>query len=177
MNGPSRAERRAIELLEDEGIDELPIPVEEIAISLGADISYEPYDGDVSGMLYRTDGKSLIGVNSTHAPTRQRFTVAHEIGHLVLHKGRPMFIDRFARVNWRNGAWDAEEAQANAFAAELLMPRKFVETEVTRVLSRRKSVTPHELAAALAKTFQVSAEAMSYRLENLGVLDPAPLAG
>ena len=43
-------------------INQLPVPVEEIAISLGADITYEPYDGDVSGMLYRSDEDALIGV-------------------------------------------------------------------------------------------------------------------
>jgi Zn-dependent peptidase ImmA (M78 family) len=177
MNHASPAEKRAIAVIEEAGIDELPVPVEEIAISLGAEIVYDAYDGDVSGMLYRADGNALIGVNSKHAPTRQRFTVAHEIGHLVLHKGRPMFIDRFVRVNWRNGASDREEVQANAFAAELLMPRKFVESEVERVLSKRQNATPQQLAADLAKTFHVSAEAMSYRLENLGILDPYALVG
>ena len=132
MNTPSTAEKRAIAVLEEAAIDELPVPVEEIAIGLGADIAYEAYDGEVSGMLYRADGRALIGVNSKHATTRQRFTVAHEIGHLVLHKGRPMFIDRFVRVNWRNGVSDTDEVQANAFAAELLMPRKFVERRSTR---------------------------------------------
>jgi Zn-dependent peptidase ImmA (M78 family) len=177
MNNPTTAEKRAIAVLEDAAINELPVPVEEIAISLGADIAYEAYDGEVSGMLYRADGRALIGVNSTHATTRQRFTVAHEIGHLVLHKGRPMFIDRFVRVNWRNGVSDTEEVQANAFAAELLMPRKFVEREVERVLTKRRNVTPHQLAGELGKTFHVSPEAMSYRLENLGILDPYALVG
>lgn len=177
MNTPSTAEKRAIAVLEEAAIDELPVPVEEIAIGLGADIAYEAYDGEVSGMLYRADGRALIGVNSKHATTRQRFTVAHEIGHLVLHKGRPMFIDRFVRVNWRNGVSDTDEVQANAFAAELLMPRKFVEREVDRVLAKRRNVTPQQLAVELAKTFHVSSEAMSYRLENLGILDPYALVG
>ena len=175
MNSPNRAEQKAIKLLDELGVDELPVPVEEIAISLGAEIDYEPYDGDVSGMLYRTEGHTLIGVNSRHAGTRQRFTIAHEIAHLSMHKGTPMFIDRFVRVNWRDGASNRQEAEANSFAAELLMPRKLVEREIITVLSKSPDVSPHDLAVILAKSFDVSTEAMHYRLANLGVLDPLAL--
>jgi Zn-dependent peptidase ImmA (M78 family) len=175
MNSPNRAEKRAMRLLADVGIKELPVPVEKIARGLGAKLTYDAYDGEVSGMLYRTDGQSLIGVNSRHAQTRQRFTIAHEIGHLVMHPGTPMFVDRFARVNWRNGASNKEEAEANSFAAELLMPRTFVQAEVERVISKVRNATPDQLAAILADRFEVSAEAMRYRLANLGVLDPHAL--
>jgi Zn-dependent peptidase ImmA (M78 family) len=177
MNSPNLAEKRAISLLDEMGINELPVPVEELAISLGAEIAYEAFDGDVSGMLYRSEGHTLIGVNSRHAQTRQRFTIAHECAHLVMHEGTPMFIDRFVRVNWRDGASNQQEAEANSFAAELLMPRRFVEEEVDRVVSKHSKVTPQELAARLAKRFDVSAEAMQYRLANLGVLDPDALVG
>lgn len=167
-----------MEVLNDAGIDMPPVPVEELAISLGADLQYESYEGEVSGMLYRpVEGDPVIGVNSMHPPTRQRFTVAHEIGHLVMHKGQPMFIDRFVRVNWRNGESANDEVEANAFAAELLMPRTFVAREVERVLSKRRNVTAQRLATELASTFDVSAEAMQYRLGNLGVLDPHALVG
>src|SRR5687768_11738442 len=130
MNSPNRFEKRALEVLVDAGVTAPRVPVDAIAFSLDADIQYEAFDGDVSGMLYRYDDHCLIGVNSTHAPTRQRFTIAHEIGHLVMHPGKPMFIDRFVRVNWRNGESDQHEVQANAFAAELLMPRHFVQREL-----------------------------------------------
>lgn len=177
MRGPSPAEKKAIEVLKDAKIDKPPIPVEELAISLGAEITYESYDGDVSGMLYRSAEGAVIGVNSKHAPTRQRFSVAHEVGHLVMHKGTAVFIDRFVRVNWRDGASSREEIQANAFAAELLMPRELVAREVEQALSKQERITPQTLAKQLGKTFKVSAEAMSYRLENLGIVDPAPLIG
>ena len=101
----------------------------------------------------------------------------HEIGHLVMHKGRPMFIDRFVRVNWRDGNWNSEEFQANAFAAELLMPRAFVKKELDRALAKGQDITPQQLATQLAKAFRVSNEAMTYRLTNLGVVDPSALTG
>jgi hypothetical protein len=179
MRSPSKPEQRAAELLKETGINKAPVPVEVIAAGLGADVTYEPYDGDVSGMLVRGEGggNAVIGVNSKHAVTRQRFSVAHEIAHLVMHTGKPMFIDRFVRVNWRDGTSDSEEIEANAFAAELLMPREIVAREIDSALAKQSMVTPQRLTAQLAKTFQVSTEAMGYRLENLGVLDPIALTG
>jgi hypothetical protein len=179
MRSPSKPEQRAAELLNQAGITEAPVPVEAIATGLEADLTYEPYDGEVSGMLVRGESGSnaVIGVNSKHAVTRQRFSVAHEIAHLVMHTGKPMFIDRFVRVNWRDGTSDEEEIEANAFAAELLMPREIVAREIDAVLAKQHAVTPQQLTSQLAKTFQVSAEAMGYRLENLGVLDPIALTG
>jgi Zn-dependent peptidase ImmA (M78 family) len=177
MKAASKPADEAIRVLKEAGINELPIPVDQIAVALGADITYEPYDGDVSGMLYRSDTDILIGVNSMHPPTRQRFSLAHEIGHLVMHEGTPVFIDRFDRVNRRDGSSNGEEIQANSFAAELLMPRELVAQEVDRALSKQETITPQKLAERLAKMFKVSPESMSYRLQNLGFVDPAALAG
>lgn len=177
MNAPGTAEKKAMALLQEYGKSELPVPVERIARYLGAQITYEPFDGEISGMLYRSPGTTVIGVNSRHAPTRQRFTVAHEIGHLRMHKGEGVIIDRFVRVNWRDGESNREEVQANGFAAGLLMPRSPVYEEIERALSRHRDLTPHDLAAMLAKRFNVSPAAMQYRLINLEILDPYSLAG
>lgn len=177
MNAPSAPERKAIAVLKDFGASELPVPVEQIARRLGAQITYESFEGEISGMLYRDSGTTVIGVNSRHAPTRQRFTVAHEIGHLLIHKGQPLFIDRFVRVNWRNGESSPEEVQANAFAAELLMPRALVREAIGHALSRRRDATPQEIVGTLARRFEVSTAAMQYRLINLEILNPYSLAG
>jgi Zn-dependent peptidase ImmA (M78 family) len=177
MNAPSPGEKRAIAIHNQFPIQEPPVPVEDIARKLGADLTYEAFEGDVSGMLFRDRSRAVIGVNSRHAPTRQRFTVAHECGHLLMHKGTPMFIDRFAQVNWRDGESNREEREANAFAAELLMPRQLIDKEIDRVISRRRDVTFDEVVSELAKRFRVSGQAMTYRLTNLGVLNPYSLAG
>jgi Zn-dependent peptidase ImmA (M78 family) len=170
MTKQTLAEKRAEELLSETGVRQLPIPVEKIAKQLGAEVQYEAFDGEVSGMLYRKGARALIGVNSTHVATRQRFTLAHEIAHLRLHNG--VFIDRLVRVNWRDGTSDPEEVQANAFAAELLMPRRFMTQEIERLIARRRQIAPEQLTADLAEIFRVSKEAMRYRLVNLGVLGP-----
>jgi Zn-dependent peptidase ImmA (M78 family) len=176
VNAPTPAEEQATQVLRDAYVQTLPVPVDLIAKRLGIELTYEAYEGDVSGMVYRYDDHAVIGINSTHAPTRQRFTVAHEIGHYVMHAGQPMFVDRFVtRVNWRNGESNKEETDANQFAAELLMPRDFVAREVERAVGKRRSIDAQMLAVRLAHLFNVSQQAMEYRLANLGVLDPAAL--
>jgi Zn-dependent peptidase ImmA (M78 family) len=177
VSAPNAAERKAIAVLDRIGITDVPVPVEQLARDLGAQLTYENFDGDISGMLFRDEGRAVIGVNSRHAPTRQRFTVAHEIGHLEMHKGQPVYIDRFVRVNMRDGQSTPEERQANAFAAELLMPRSLVPGEIDKVLAKRQDLTLPELVSALAERFQVSPAAMQYRLINLQMIDPYSLAG
>lgn len=179
MNEPTPPEKRALELLgQHSNIVGPPIPVEDLARALGAEVAYDSFDGEISGMLYRDGDRAIIGVNSRHAPTRQRFTVAHEIAHLLLHPGKPVYIDRFVRMmNFRDGSSDPDEVAANAFAAELLMPREFMSAEIHRITSSQRAVTPQVLIADLAKKFRVSPAAMSYRLTNLDFLDPYSLAG
>ena len=81
----------------------------------------------MSGLLHRSEdgNRAVIGVNSRHPTVRQRFSIAHELGHLVLHK--PAFqIDQHAFVSFRNSksssASDPHEIEANQFAAVLLIP-------------------------------------------------------
>lgn len=170
-----QAEKAASELLSQLGIASFPVPVEKVAQRLNARVVYQPMKGDISGMLYRETDRTVIGVNSGHAITRQRFTIAHEIGHLKLHEGRPMIIDHLFRVkvNMRDGrsslATDAEEIEANRFAAELLMPRSSVKERVQHLLSRRREVSELAFIIELSRYFNVSTEAMDYRLINLGL--------
>src|SRR6266851_1759525 len=110
-----------------------PIPVEKIARLLGADVRYEPFEGELSGMLFREKGRSVVGVNALHSRTRQRFTIAHELGHLLLHSDNDLFVDKHYRVRRdrrSSEASDYAEIQANAFAAELLMPTALLTADV-----------------------------------------------
>jgi len=169
----STAEQRATRVLEDHSIDKPPVPVALLAELVGANVVYQPFEGEVSGMLYREQGHSVLGVNSAHGQTRQRFTIAHEIGHLVLHEGKPVFVDSFGgRINLRDGTSDSQEVEANAFAAELLMPKAFVQEAVNDVIIRGGGASPSQLVGELAKRFRVSKESMNYRLQNLGYIDP-----
>src|ERR1035438_1210999 len=77
---------RAEALLARLAVKSPPTPVEKIAKALGAEVRFAPFDNELSGMVYVKDGVPIIGVNSLHHPNRQRFTIAHELGHLELHR-------------------------------------------------------------------------------------------
>jgi len=168
----SRAEESAAELLRACGFRGRPVPVDEIAGRFGAEIVRTRSEGNEAGFALRDGSRMVIGVNIATARLRQRFTIAHELGHLVMHPGKPLIFDPSVRINRRNEVsslgTDFEEVQANAFAAELLIPRSLVLDSVASSMST--SVSHDEALARLASEFDVSKEAMSYRLINLGVL-------
>jgi Zn-dependent peptidase ImmA (M78 family) len=165
--------QRAAELLDQAEIKTLPVPVEHIAVSHGIQVVRSAAEWSESGFLLRDGGRILIGINSRNSPKRQRFTIAHELGHWLLHEGQPLIVDQSIMINKRNGvssqATDAQEIEANRFAAELLMPQRFITDAVKRVIASRIS-SREELVTSLARDFDVSNDAMGWRLINLGML-------
>lgn len=127
------------------------------------------FDEDVSGLFVMNGEQKIISVNKTENSNRQRFTIAHEIGHYILHsKNQPIFIDRMPRVMYRNSVSSTgenlREREANAFAASLLMPKELVETEIQNMENELVS----EPIRYLSKKFIVSEQAIAIRLSNLG---------
>lgn len=165
-------------LLSAASITEPPVPVERIARDAGAVVSYQPFDADdISGLLYRAaDSAPVIGVNSNNAKVRQRFTIAHELGHLQLHRQQELILERHVQVNFRDAtsstASNQEEVEANHFAAELLMPRELLERNVAALLCGRP-LTDRDLVQRLASRFEVSHQAMEFRLASIGMLTPS----
>jgi Zn-dependent peptidase ImmA (M78 family) len=171
---------QAHRLLQSARITEPPIPVERIASALGIQVALQPLEADVSGMLYRDEQRALIGVNASEPHTRRRFTIAHELGHHQLHEGRRLIVDKLVRVNLRAPKTmpsDTEEREANQFAAELLMPREMVKAAVVEFVGDREIVSDRQLVRRLAEIFDVSQQAMEYRLVNLDFLSPMALEG
>lgn len=166
----ARADTMAQRVLDEHGPTQLPVEPMKIAESLGVAVVYRPMNPEVSGMLLREGPRSIIGVNEAHAKVRQRFTVAHELGHLHLHPGRQVILDAAVRVNLRDQvsslATDREEIEANRFAAALLMPAEWIHREVAGL----GLTDPDALIDQMAKIFKVSVAAMTIRLTNLGVL-------
>lgn len=154
-------------LLRKNKIKKPPVPVDEIAESMGASVRYSPYEGELAGMLVRTKGNVVIGVNSLHHPNRQRFTIAHECGHLLLHKGE-VHVDQTFRINKRDEvsslAIDPEEIEANRFAAELLMPFDMIMADLN---DRLIDVENEQDLKGLAQRYEVSLQAMTHRITNL----------
>jgi Zn-dependent peptidase ImmA (M78 family) len=168
-----RAERAAERLLAHHQITTPPVDVEAMADAEGILVVRRRFkDGDVSGMLFRDDDRHVIGVNSAHPSARQRFTIAHELGHRALHPGRELILDVPVRVNLRDKtsstASDLEEIEANAFAAALLMPEPLIRYQLSQ-LPAGKRREPDATATALAAIFKVSTSALNFRLINLGL--------
>src|SRR5207245_482886 len=98
-------------------------------------------------------------------PNRQRFTIAHEIGHLLLHRGATFHVDEKSPIGFRNDrssmATDEKEIEANQFAAELLMPRNFLDRDLGGLV---EEIEAEEAVDRLARKYQVSVQAMTVRL-------------
>ena len=164
----------ALGVLRKFGLSHAPIDVAAIAARVGAIVTYEAFKEDLSGVLIKEKTRTVIGVNSSHPQTRQRFTIAHEIGHLVLQHAGEIFVDQtvMKRDAKSSRAVDRQEIDANRFAAELLMPESFVLEAVHRRQEESADISPTQIVNELAIEFQVSPQAMEYRLTNLGMFIP-----
>jgi transcriptional regulator with XRE-family HTH domain len=153
--------RAAQLLLSRAGVVTLPVPVEDLAALCGAHVLRCSFDDALSGLVVELDVGPVIAVNADHVPVRQRFTIAHELGHLILGHGPQFYIDLQSRPEDGDppGYHARHEREANDFAANTLMPAAMVRAS----FGRRKTVEP------LARTFGVSDLAMRYRLANLGL--------
>lgn len=167
-----RIEKQARSFLSKHGVTKPSVPVEEIATAEGIQIIRSNAEATESGFLLRSAGVAVIGLNSRNTRRRQRFTIAHELGHWLLHDGRPLIVDHTVRINKRDpvasAGTDDEEIQANAFGAALLMPADLVRESVEREVALRMP-TRDDLTSRLAVKFDVSHEAISIRLINLGI--------
>ena len=134
---PDVIQRKAQVLIKNLGIDEWPVDVESIARKLEIQIIEAPLPDDTSGVLEKTQsGKNTIFVNHHHAPVRKRFTIAHEIGHHLLSPKEGIYVDKqiFFRDGRSQQAINDEEMAANAFAAELLMPKHFIKAALNKFI-------------------------------------------
>lgn len=134
----------------------LPVPVVRIAHELGLNVyAARGWADGLSGMIKRADdGTYDIYVNANHAKVRRRFTIAHEIAHYVLHResiGNGITDD----VLYRSGLSNRQEAHANRFAADILIPWALLDPLID---AGETNITE------LAKKCVVSTSAMSIRL-------------
>lgn len=174
-------EREASDLLSRAGVTKTPVPLDRLATFLSAGIHQQTFEDMVSGVLLIRGDERHIMVNKAHHPNRQRFTIAHELGHLVLHhnSGDRLFVDNHLRAYQRRGSpssgtyghpdsetTPAEEREANQFASALLMPRAWI-----LQMTEGRQFWDELDVAALAAEFGVSEQAMTIRLRQLEVLE------
>ncbi len=140
----------ARQLLKGARIKEAPISLWKVIKHLQAtsDLSVMPYGfGEkVSGMLVTVDESATIGYNNSQSWHRRRFTIGHELGHLLM--------------NHTCNADEYQEKEANEFAAELLMPLALL----------KKDFQINGELKALAEKYIVSEEAMCRHLMNCRLL-------
>lgn len=171
MKRPSPA-AKAKELLHQCGVASAPVPVDSIAKYLGVEIRYARLDDELSGMVFIKGGRPIIGVNALHHPNRQRFTIAHELGHYMLHRELitdSVHVDKQFKVLMRDSnagtGTQRVEVEANQFAAALLMPEALVRKAIEQ---QSFDIDDENPLGDIAKQFKVSRQTMEYRVRNLG---------
>lgn len=152
---PSYIRQQAARLLESAGVSREPVSLLDVVSSLNLELvqrTREPFSSEAA--LEPLGDAHAIVLDGGGDERRRRFTIAHEIGHFVLHPG----CVRPERGGLVNEAIRAREREADAFAAELLMPAHLVRQAVGE-----QGADP----VRLADRFQVSAKAMHVRLQRL----------
>ena len=168
-------EKRAEQVLSECRIKVRPIPLETILEKEGIRKAELPAGDDVFGAIIRQNGVVLIAINPSQHLNRQRFTLAHELGHFYCHykdsMGHVEHVDGDFRVHWRDQESSTgtnwKEIEANRFAAALLIPEFLLrkDLDTCRVIDR-------DMINHLASMYKVSRLAMQFRLINLGLLPP-----
>ncbi|HEY4601054.1 MAG TPA: ImmA/IrrE family metallo-endopeptidase [Cerasibacillus sp.] len=143
----------------------------------GIEVRYALLEDEISGFSRVVDGKPQVIVNGEHPENRRRFTMAHELGHIILHwkwlnKENQRLDDYHYEILYRqessyyNGNL-REEIQANAFAAEFLMPiedvKKMLKGKQEKDLSRNEK-SYH--IKKLAHKYRVSDQTARIQLEK-----------
>lgn len=141
----------------------LPVNPAKVARELGIEVFSKAMDDTVDGVLAKNEENYQIFINNTLSKRRARFTVAHELGHYILHASSAPenggIVDYRRDLNSSFGI-DAAEIEANNFAAALLMNAQSVSNEWAC----------YKNIPVLADRFGVSEDAIKYRLKNLGLL-------
>lgn len=150
------------ELLRVLGVEEPEeIHIWAIAEVCKAKVTLEPLEG-CDANLVGFDNRAIITVNKHTHKNRQRFSIAHELGHWQRHRGQAYFscqTEDFARLG--------PEREANMFAADLLMPQAMCRRLIDQAYPTFRQATE------LARRFQVSLTAMALRLTQM---HPEPAA-
>ena len=141
-------------------ITEAPVDVEFIAKQLGFEVHPFDFPNEISAAIKTIDSLKVIGVNSSHPKTRQRFSIAHELGHYLsgheeFDEEKRAFVDpskKYLSPQFK------QEEEADEFAAELLMPESLLNIDV---------LENHLTLTELAEKYEVSEQAMTIQLVNL----------
>ena len=143
----------------DKYVSAVPVKLGAMAEELGLKVFLSTLEPGVSGEIRRVDDDSfVIRVNRHENINRQRFTLAHEISHFLLHKDH--ILDKLTDdVLYRSNLSSFQEIEANKLAAALVMPRAKIEEHMALYDGIDEAV-----ASDMAREFGVSEEAMLIRI-------------
>lgn len=167
-------EAMALEVLAEEKVASWPVRVDRIAKRRSVKVRYSPLDDELSGMAFYKGDTPIIGVNSRHHVNRQRFTIAHELGHFCMHDDilrKGMHVDKVITMLNRDtkstkGTVNIE-IEANQFAAELLMPEQLVKQYMEQEVLDYGRVPDEDAVEDMARAFKVSPMALAYRIAKI----------
>jgi len=180
MAALSRATKMAKQVINDARVKVAPVQIDQIAEKY-AHIVRKQLPPEVSGMLVPLPPEGAkfrwaIVVNQENVEVRQRFTIAHELGHLLLHRYTTPHADAGYKVRFRDQDSSAgsikEEIEANQFAAELLMPEDLILSRLETIgfdytSPDVETATMVRKLSSIAKEYEVSTQALSIRIANL----------
>lgn len=155
------ARKKAREILDRFGIFRPPVDPELIAENMGYTVTYVDFEGEVGSEiagLYDFASKTIF-VNRDIAPNRKTFTIAHELGHALLHEEyarSQRYVAMPRRNDYGDDAKPAEEKEADVFAACLLVPKD--------LLHRYRHLADIE---ELGELFAVSTDVVYYQMKYL----------
>ena len=133
----------------------------------------------IVGNIFLKNGKPSIWCNpfENRNQGRKNFLLAHLLGHLMLHIS-PVYNDELNReiqeskktmsLN-KNSHWSYEEMEAHNFASIILMPSSLIVKQIEALKSKQDYTDKKTLIEDLSSSFEVSQQAMEYRLQKLGV--------
>lgn len=137
----------------------LPVAVGSIAKEFGIKVLKSTMPGSISGEIREADSEITIKVNRHDIKERQRFTIAHEIAHFLLHRER-LKSGITDDVLYRSRLSDALEREANRLAADIIMPTSLI----LDALEANKSCKPEERYKKVAELAEVSIAAIKIRI-------------
>lgn len=150
-----------------------PINLEKICSLYKITLEEESLFDSTIGKIIVENGSVKITVNSNEnqSDQRKRFTIAHELGHFFLHLNNEQtsFIDNVKTMSRTQSYWTPVEAQANDFAARLLMPLELIIQEAEELV-KIDDIEEEIFIQKLANIFKVSKQSMTYRLKNIGII-------
>lgn len=176
------AKKSSTEILQELNLTEPPFNPFEIAEKMGVnvkdDLDWDKVAND--GMIYLDkNGNPEIWINPFKPLNRQKFTLAHELGHLVydvlpnIDKFKDPILDTYTTM-YRNGSRSHTETTANRFAGNLLLPVEPLADSINKLIEKaggRDKISIRNIIDALSAIFEVSKDAIIVRLKQLKAVE------